>query len=64
VNDTEALQRALLAVWSDPTVVATAAIRNRALVTEHASLKDNIDCFVRSYRHLAATSALRAAHEH
>ena len=61
VNDTEGLERALLAVWSDPTVVAAAAVHNRALVSEHASLKENIDWFIRSYRQLAANAAIRTA---
>ena len=33
VDDTEGLERTLLAVWANPTVVAAAAVHNRALVS-------------------------------
>lgn len=54
VDDTAALEKALLAVWENKSLIARAAEQNRLLIREKASLKDNIACFVRNYKRLVA----------
>jgi glycosyltransferase involved in cell wall biosynthesis len=61
IDDVAALEGALLAVWRNTEVIARAAARNRALVRDKGSLKDNIAVFVRSYQRLVADATLRRA---
>jgi glycosyltransferase involved in cell wall biosynthesis len=61
VDDSQALETALRAVWQDMSVIARAAARNWVLVCDKGSLKDNICHFVRAYERLVADAFVRRA---
>jgi glycosyltransferase involved in cell wall biosynthesis len=61
IDDVAALDTALLAVWRNMDMIGQAAARNRALVRDKGSSKDNLAVFVRCYQRLIEDAAVRRA---
>jgi glycosyltransferase involved in cell wall biosynthesis len=56
VGNAPALEHALVDLWRQRALIAEVATRNRALVAEKASLRDNIACFVQHYERLVGAA--------